>query len=181
MKQLIKEELEIQQGTSIRVDNGIFTITGPKGEVKKELHNPQIQSNVSSNTVTFEAKRGTQREKRLIKAYLAHIKSMIKGVNQGHAYKLKICSGHFPMTVSVKGNVFEIKNFIGESVPRAMQIPAGAKVTIDGQFVIVESISKEIAGRTAALIEILTRRAAFDKRRFQDGIFIIEKDGKPVV
>jgi len=55
------------------------------------------------------------------------------------------------------------------------------KVSVDGHFVIVEGVNKEKTGQTAALIEKLTRRAAFDKRVFQDGIYIIEKDGKPVI
>ena len=181
MKQEIHEELELIQGTSIKIGDGVFTVQGPKGEIKKKLYNPKIKASVTNNLVVFEAKKGTQREKRLIKAYIAHLKSMMKGVNQLHNYKLRICSGHFPMTVSVKGNVFEIKNFVGETIPRILSLPEGAKVSIDGHFIIVESVNKEIAGQTAALIEKLTRRAAFDKRVFQDGIYIIEKDGKPVI
>jgi len=183
MKQTIREELEVQRGTTVKVENGIFLVSGPKGESQKKLFNPKIKAEVSNNHVVFEAKKGTQREKRLIKAHIAHLKSMIKGVNEGHSYKLRICSGHFPMTVSVKGNVFEIKNFIGETIPRTLIIPEGVKATVDGQFIIVECINKEKAGQTAALIEKLTRRgrAAFDKRVFQDGIFIVEKDGKPVI
>ena len=30
---------------------------------------------------------------------------MIRGVSEGHVYKMKICSGHFPMNVSLSGNV----------------------------------------------------------------------------
>jgi large subunit ribosomal protein L6 len=181
MKQEIREELEIPQGTSIKTAGGIFTVHGPKGEIQKKLHNPKIKASVINDLVVFEAKKGTQREKRLIKAHIAHLKSMIKGVNQVHYYKLRICSSHFPMTASVKGNVFEIKNFIGETIPRTLALPEGVKVSVDGYFVIVESVSKEKAGQTSALIEKLTRRAAFDKRVFQDGIYIIEKDGKPVI
>jgi large subunit ribosomal protein L6 len=44
----------------------------------------------------------------------------------------------------------------------------------------VEGIDKELTSQTAALIEKLTRRPGFDKRIFQDGIFMIEKDGKPL-
>ena len=84
------------------------------------------------------------------------------------------------MTASVKGNVFEIKNFVGETIPRTLTLPDGVKVIVDGQFIIIEGTNKEKAGQTAALIEKLTRRAAFDKRIFQDGIYVIEKDGKPV-
>jgi len=180
MKQEIHEELEIPPGTSIKVDGGTFTVQGIKGETKKKLSNPKIKAIITGNLVAFEAKKGTQREKRLIKAYIAHLKSMIKGVGQSHNYKLRICSSHFPMTATVKGNVFEIKNFVGETIPRALKLPEGVKVSVDGQFIIVEGINKEKTGQTAAQIEKLTRRAAFDKRIFQDGIYVIEKDGKPV-
>jgi len=180
MKQEIHEELEIPSGTSIKVDGDTFTVQGLKGETKKKLSNPKIKAIITGNLVAFEAKKGTQREKRLIKAYIAHLKSMIKGVGQSHNYKLRICSSHFPMTATVKGNVFEIKNFVGETIPRALKLPEGVKVSVDGQFIIVEGINKEKTGQTAAQIEKLTRRAAFDKRIFQDGIYVIEKDGKPV-
>lgn len=181
MKQEIREELEIPSGTNIKLDGGIFTVQGPKGETQKKLHNPKVKANIAGNLVVFEAKKGTQREKRLIKAYVAHLKSMIRGVNHTHTYKLRICSSHFPMTASVKGNVFEIKNFVGETIPRTLTLPDGVKVIVDGQFIIIEGTNKEKAGQTAALIEKLTRRAAFDKRIFQDGIYVIEKDGKPVI
>jgi len=52
---------------------------------------------------------------------------MIRGVTEGYTYKLKICSGHFPMNVSLKGDVLEIKNFIGESVPRKLKIKEGSE------------------------------------------------------
>ena len=82
------------------------------------------------------------------------------------------------MTVSVKGSIFEIKNFIGEKVPRTTVIKEGSTVKIDGHDIIVESINKEQAGQMAASIEQLTRRPGFDTRIFQDGIYITEKDGK---
>jgi large subunit ribosomal protein L6 len=181
MKPTLKEELEIPQGISISIDGGIFTVKGPKGEVKKELYNPKINAKVMNNLVMFEAQKATQREKKLIHSYLAHLENMIDGVSHGHSFKLRICSSHFPMNVSVKGNVFEIKNFVGETIPRTITILQGVNVKVDGQFLLIESVDKEAAGRTASLIERLTRRSAFDKRIFQDGIFIIEKNGKPII
>ena len=180
MKQDIKEEFEIPEGAIIKIDKGMFVIKGQKGELQKRLHNPQISSRIMGNKVVFESKRATQKEKKLIKTYLAYLRNMVAGVNQGHSYKLKICSGHFPMSISVKGNVFEIKNFVGETVPRTLIIPEGVSVKVEGQFVIVEGINKELTGRMAAQIEGLTKRPGYDKRIFQDGIFIIEKDGKPI-
>ena len=180
MKKDLTEELEIPGGTAISIEKGVFIVKGPKGEEHKKLHNPKVISRIVGNKVVFESKKVTQREKKLIKSYLAHLRNLIQGVNEGHSYKLKICSGHFPMSVGVRDNVFEIKNFIGETVPRTLTIPEGIKVTVDGQFITVDGINKDLASQTAALIEKLTRRPGFDKRIFQDGIFIIEKDGKPL-
>ncbi len=177
----MQEELEIPQGITITIASGVFTVKGPKGEVKKALHNPKVSSKVVGSMVQFEAKKATQREKKLINSYLAHLENMINGVSNTHNFKLKICSSHFPMTVSVKGTLLEIKNFVGETVPRTMPIPQGVSIKVDGQSIMIESVDKEAAGKTASMIERMTRRPAFDKRIFQDGIFIIEKDGKPII
>jgi large subunit ribosomal protein L6 len=178
MKQDMREELEIAEGVIVSVSNGLFQIKGSKGELKRDLSNPRIKSSVVGNTIIFESERATQREKRLIKARIAHLKYMMIGVVKGHTYKLKICASHFPMTAAVKGSLLEIKNFIGETVPRIVKLPVGINVKVDGQFIIVEGISKELTGQTALSIEQATRRPGFDKRIFQDGIYIIEKDGK---
>ena len=103
---------------------------------------------------------------------------MIKGVAEGHVYRLKICSGHFPMNVSVSGNEFSVANFLGEKTPRKLSVKEGASVKVEGQEVVVESMNKELAGQTAADIELLTKVKGRDRRIFQDGIFIINKDGK---
>lgn len=180
MKQDLQEELIIPEKTTILLDKGLFTVKGPKGEVKRKFHNPRIVSKIAGDKVVFESAKATKREKKLIKSYLAHLKSMIKGVNQGHVYKLKICSGHFPMTASVKGTVFELKNYFGETVPRTTTMPEGLNIKVDGQFIIIEGVDKEAASKAASLIELVSRRPGFDKRIFQDGIFIIEKDGEPI-
>jgi large subunit ribosomal protein L6 len=180
MKAEMKEEVEIPQGIQLSVHKGVFHAKGAKGEVSKELHLPRIESRIEGNKIIFHAKSATQREKRMIMTFIAHLKSLFKGVSQGHTYKLKVCASHFPMTASVKGSVLEVKNFFGEQVPRNTPIPPGVSVKVDGQVIVVEGADKELTGQTAALIEKSTKRPGFDKRIFQDGIFLIEKDGKSV-
>ena len=46
---------------------------------------------------------------------------------------------------------------------------------MEGNLIYVESCDKELAGQVAADIEQTTRRPGFDRRIFQDGIYIIEK------
>lgn len=181
MKQeLLSATIELPEKVSGSYNNYLLTVKGPKGEVKRKIMHPTMDVAIDNKSITFSFKKATKREKKVIFSYVAHLKNCIKGVTQGHNYKLKICSGHFPMTVTYKNNVFEVKNFFGETIPRKAIIKSDAKITINGNEIEVESISKEEAGQVAATIEQLTRRTGFDRRRFQDGIYIVEKDGKRI-
>ena len=82
------------------------------------------------------------------------------------------------MNVSIAGNKFVVKNFLGEKVPRVLQLKQGAEVKIEGDIIHILSPNKETAGQVSADIEQLTRRPGYDSRIFQDGIYIINKDGK---
>jgi large subunit ribosomal protein L6 len=126
----------------------------------------------------LESKKSSKMEKKVIHSFAAHIKNMFKGVQEPHVYKLKICSGHFPMNVSVSGQEITIKNFFGESVPRKTTLPEKAEVKVNGDEIVITSADKEAAGQAAAKIESLCRITKRDIRIFQDGCYITEKAGK---
>jgi large subunit ribosomal protein L6 len=176
----LKETVEIPQGVTVHMDGTSVVIKGPKGEQKRAVASKNVVVSVEGNHVVLLAKNATKKEKCTLNTNAAHIKNMVRGAKEGHVYKLKICSGHFPMSVTLKGDVFEVKNFIGEAVPRKLKVTPGVKVTIAGTDITVESVNKELAGNQAAAIELLTRRPGFDTRVFQDGIYIVEKDGKKI-
>ena len=84
------------------------------------------------------------------------------------------------MSVSSKDGKFEVKNFIGERIPRVYKLMDNVEVKIEGDIIVVSSANKEVAGQTAASIEQLCKRPGFDSRTFQDGIYLIEKAGKEI-
>ncbi len=176
----IEERIAVPEGVEVKAVKGTVTVKGPKGECQKKLVDPWIGINVEGKEVVFTPKRQTKREKTMMWTYVSHVENMIKGATEGHVYRMKICSGHFPMNVSVSGGEFVVNNFLGEKKPRTLKIKEGAAVKIEGDIVIVESPCKETAGQTAADIESLTRITGRDLRIFQDGIYITEKDGKAV-
>ncbi|MCC7575073.1 50S ribosomal protein L6 [Candidatus Woesearchaeota archaeon] len=179
MKQeILTDTMKIPEGCTFTHNKKEMIIRGPKGEITRKLPDKKIILETKNDELILTYKNASKREKRMIFTTRSHLRNMFKGVQEGFIYKLKICSGHFPMNVSLKNNVLEIKNFIGEKVPRTLTIKQGADVKINGDEIIVESINKEIAGQTAGSIEKLTKRPGFDKRIFQDGIYITEKDGK---
>jgi large subunit ribosomal protein L6 len=178
MKENIIKEIELSEGISATLSSSLLKVKGPKGEVERDFLHPKIKLNVDPTKITLSAIKATKREKTMIGSFLSHIKNMVKGVTQPFVYKLKICSGHFPMNVSVKNNEVTIKNLFGESVPRKTTFALGVEVKVDGTDIIVTSVNKENAGQTAAKIESLCKITNRDRRIFQDGCYIIDKAGK---
>ena len=171
-------KIELPEGAEAHFNGSILSISGPKGEAKKAIKHHNILVKIDNKKILLESKSSTKEDKKSIGSLTAHIKNMINGSQQNHTYTLKICSGHFPMNVSVSGNKLIIKNFLGEKISRILHLKEGADVKIEDELIYVTGISKEIAGQISADIEQLTRRPGYDTRIFQDGIYIINKDGK---
>jgi large subunit ribosomal protein L6 len=176
----INETIEIPSGVNVAMNMNTATIKGPKGEVVRKLNDPRIEVKADAKAVTITTPRNTKHERRLINSFIAHLKNAFVGVQTPYKYKLKICSGHFPMNVSVQGESFIIKNFLGEKSPRTMKLKKGVTVKIAGDHIDVESSDLDLAGQQASDIEALTHKRNRDLRVFQDGIYMIEKAGEPV-
>jgi len=170
--------VEIPEKVSVDLKDGLFAVKGPKGEVKRKFIFPKIKIVKEGNAILFSTVKPTKREKAAIFTTEAHLRNMFKGVLESSLYKLKICSGHFPMKVTLKANILEVKSYMGETVPRTLKIKPGVDVQVKEPEISVTSPDRELAAQTAAAIEQIARRANFDRRIFQDGIYITMKDGK---
>lgn len=179
MKGDIRKELKIPEKITIKIDKAV-KITGPQGEVEKRLIYPKVKISAEPGKIILESKKATKRERRMINSFAAHLRNMLAGVLEKYTYKLKICSGHFPINVSVSNNQLIIKNFLGESIPRKLTFNPKVEVKVEGNEIKVTSPSKELAGQTAAAIETLTRIKKRDIRIFQDGCHITQKAGKEI-
>lgn len=175
MKLDITEKLKIPEGIEVEINNYIIKVKGPKGDNERKIFHPQIKIEKKENLIIITVKKATKKEKTILNTLKAHIKNLMNGVKEGYEYQLKICSGHFPMNVSVQGDELIIKNFFGEKKPRKTKIPKGVDVKVDGDIVKVSGIDIDEVSQTASKIELTTRRTGYDRRRFQDGIWIIKK------
>ncbi len=175
----MKKIIELPNKVVGSFSNDYLIVKGPKGEVKRAINQKNVSVNVDANKIIIESIKETKREKKNMGSLLAHIKNMITGVSvDNYVYTSRICSGHFPMNVSLSGNKFIVKNYLGEKSPRILKIKDGVNVKIDGSLIHVTSPDKDIAGQVSADIEQLMRRTKYDNRVFQDGIWIISKAGK---
>lgn len=177
-----EKKISIPENINVEIAGRTVRVKGAAGENSLTINNVAIGIRKEENCLILSAKgKFTKNEKKMINSNCAHIKNMIRGALEPYTYKLRICSGHFPMTVSVEQNRIVVKNFLGEKVQRVAKIFKNSEVKIHGDEVIVTSVDKETAGQTASNIEQCTRITNKDRRIFQDGIYIIEKGGKPVV
>ena len=177
-KKEIRREIEIPQGTEIKIEDRIIKIKGEKEELSKKLSDRRVKVEVADNKLILSSEKTSRTEKRLVVTNTSHVKNLLKGLSEGFVYKLKICSGHFPMNVSVEGNKLKIKNFLGEKIPREAEILEKVKVQVKGTEILVEGHDIEKVGQTASNIEQSTRITNRDRRIFQDGIWIQDKGGK---
>ncbi|MEK6830325.1 MAG: 50S ribosomal protein L6 [Nanoarchaeota archaeon] len=180
MKKEIIQKIKIPEGIEVEVNGSLLRVKGPEGENFREFKTDKLIFEKKNDEVIIGNKKATKKEKKMINTIKSHVKNMIDGVQKKFEYKLKICYNHFPFTVEIKGNEAIIKNFLGEKIPRKLKIPGGVDVNIDKDIVKVKSSNKELAGQAAANFETATRIRLRDRRVFQDGLFIIDKNGRQI-
>ncbi|NJF25321.1 50S ribosomal protein L6 [Thermococcus sp. Bubb.Bath] len=176
----IREEVEIPEGVEVTVEGNTVKVKGPKGKLQRELKYPGVKILIEDGKVAVFKEFPRKKDIAIARTFKAHIANMINGVTEGFTYKLKVLYSHFPMTVKVQGDEVVIENFLGEKNPRRAKILPGVTVKVMGQEIVVESIDRERAGQTAANIEQATKINKWDRRVFQDGIYIVEKAGRPI-
>jgi len=177
MAEVISKVIEIPEGVEAEVKGDLVIIKGPKGELKRRLFYPGVEIKKEGSKIVVRTAGIRKRQRAMLGTYVAHINNMIKGVTRGFEYKLKILYSHFPISVKVSGDEVIVENFLGEKVPRKTKIFGNCMVKVRGNEIIVKGINKEEVGQTAANIEQLTRVKDKDPRVFQDGIYLIERDG----
>jgi large subunit ribosomal protein L6 len=170
-----ERSVEIPEGVQATLEDNILTVKGEKGELKRDFRYPKMHLEQDGNKITIRTELDSKQDRAIVGAYEAHINNMFKGVMEGFTYKLKVVYSHFPMTIKQKEDIIEISNFFGEKAPRTSKVFGDAKVDIQKDEIIVESINKEDAGQTAGNLELATRVKRKDTRVFQDGIYIVEK------
>ncbi len=174
----ITREIALAQGVTARVEHGELVVKGSKGEVRRSFTHPKVKIHIQDEKIILTSDRNTRRERTILGSFESHIKNIVQGVQELHIYKLKVCSGHFPMSVVVTGKEFVIKNFLGETVPRKVTLPQNVEVKVAGADITVSSPDVEAAGLAASKIERLCRITNRDLRIFQDGCYIVEKPGR---
>ncbi len=174
-----RDEVEVPKDVKVEIKKDLLSykisVEGKLGKIEREFKSYGINIYKEDDKIIVEAYWPNHRQKAMVYTIASHIRNMIKGVTEGFRYRLKIVYSHFPMTVKVVGDEVIVENFLGEKAPRKTKIYGNCKVEVKGDIIEVFGINIEEAGITAGRLEALTRVKNKDRRKFQDGIYIIEK------
>ena len=104
MKKSLYQEIEIPKEVEIKIDGDSVAVKGQEGEFKKTFNLGKLDFEIKDNKIIIGDKKATKTEKKMMNTITAHIKNMIKGVQEKFEYKLKICFSHFPINVEIEEN-----------------------------------------------------------------------------
>lgn len=125
----------------------------------------------------------TRKQLACVRTICSHIENMFIGVTRGFLYKMRFVYSHFPINVTLNGDIVEIRNFLGEKRVRKVKLFPGVKYvrTADVKDQIeLSGIDIAAVSLTAAQIQQHTNIRNKDLRKFLDGIYVSEKGPTPV-
>lgn len=170
-----KRIIGIPEGVNVAIDNMNVSVSGPEGQVKRELWYPGIVIKKVDSEIVVETQMQRREQLAMLGTLESHLKNMITGVSKGYEYKMKVVYSHFPIQLKAEGSQVLISNFLGEKKARKANILGNTRVAIKGDQVIISGINKEDVGQTAANIRTATKIKRFDPRVFQDGVYLVER------
>jgi len=167
--------VNIPSGVEVKVEGGMVSVSGPKGEVRKKLNAPGMKTRQEDGKIILKSADDRKKSIAVVGTWAAHTRNMIKGVTAGWEARMKVVYSHFPIKLSVEGNTVIISNYLGERGTRKAKIMESSTVKLDKEGLIITGIDRESVGQTAANIELASRVRGRDRRVFQDGVYITQK------
>ena len=174
---MFSKEINVLKDVKVGLSGNVVTASGAQGEVMKVLDIPKnVKIEITESKVKVSSESERRSTKAVVGAISANIRNVMEGAAKGYTYRMRVIYSHFPVTVKSEGGKILVNNFLGERVPRVAKILGSTKVKIDQQDLTLTGPSLDDVSQTAANIEQTCRIVGFDKKVFQDGIYITSKN-----
>lgn len=173
MSRLGKIPVAIPAGVTVTCDNGLLTVTGPKGTLTRTIK-PDVTVSVADGKVTVTP--GTTNDApALWGTYAAHVRNMIKGVTETFTKVLDIEGVGY--RAEVKGTNIVLN--VGFSHPVTLAIPAGITATVEKTSITLSAADKDLLGQFAADVRKVRKPEPYKGKGIRyRGEYIIRKQGK---
>jgi large subunit ribosomal protein L6 len=176
-KEIEVHELTILVPENVKVTekHRILNVEGPLGKTRKNFKKIPVDLQVNGKNILLKSLGIRKKDYAIFKTSESIIKTLIKGIQLGYTFKMKIVYAHFPITVKVKDDNILVENFQGERAARVSKIVGDTKVVTKGDDVIITGPVLTDVSQTAASLQQNTKVKNKDHRVFLDGIYLFEK------
>jgi large subunit ribosomal protein L6 len=143
-----KKPVTILQGVKIALAEREIKVTGPKGELKANVH-PDIAVEVVDNHLLVKRHSDEKKFRALHGLWRALVQNMVTGVTTGYSRKLELVGVGY--RAELKGKKLQL--LLGFSHPILFAAPAGVIIEVPSQTnITISGIDKALVGQVAAKI-----------------------------
>lgn len=151
MSRVGKKPIVVPGGVEVKLDGGVLSVKGPKGELRRLIH-PNVRIDINDSQILLSIADGSKESRSLFGLFRSLIANMVLGVTEGFRRTLEISGVGYRVEHSGTQLVFHL----GYSNRITYEIPRGIEVQLDQKNkVVLSGIDKELLGITAAEIRSL--------------------------
>jgi|TARA_B110000914_G_scaffold70864_1_gene61951 large subunit ribosomal protein L6 len=179
MSKIGKKNILVPKDSSVKTENGVITITGPKGSKTLSI-NDKIFSVKMNEKNEFNIKPlGKNTDKRISVmwgTYRSLINNAVLGVSVGHQKILDITGVGY--RANLKGELLNLQ--LGFSHDINFRIPKEVKIAVEKQTVMtITGVDKELVSKVASDIKALKPVEPYKGKGIRErGQFVLRKEGK---
>ena len=180
MSKIGKKNINIPKDSSVKSENGIITITGPKGSkqltINDKIFSAKVNENNEFNIMPVATKNIDKKTSIMWGTYRSLINNAVLGVSTGHQKILDITGVGF--RANLKGEVLNLQ--LGFSHDINFKIPKDVKIAVEKQTVItITGVDKELVSKVASDIKTLKPVEPYKGKGIKErGQFVLRKEGK---
>jgi len=180
MSKIGKKNITIPKDSSVKSENGIITITGPKGSkqltINDKIFSAKVNENNEFNIMPLATKNLDKKTSIMWGTYRSLINNAVLGVSTGHQKILDITGVGF--RANLKGEVLNLQ--LGFSHDINFKIPKDVKIIVEKQTIItISGVDKELVSKVASDIKTLKPVEPYKGKGIKErGQYVLRKEGK---
>ena len=180
MSKIGKKNITIPKDSSVKSENGVITITGPKGSkqltINDKIFSAKVNENNEFNIMPLATKNLDKKTSIMWGTYRSLINNAVLGVSTGHQKILDITGVGF--RANLKGEILNLQ--LGFSHDINYKISKDVKIVVEKQTVLkISGINKETVSKIASEIKAFKPVEPYKGKGITErGQFILRKEGK---
>jgi large subunit ribosomal protein L6 len=179
MSKIGKKVILVPKDSSVKSENGLITVTGPKGSKQLSI-NDKIFSSIVNEKNEFQIKplnKNVDKKTSVMwGTYRSLVNNAVLGVTTGHTKILDITGVGF--RANLKGDLLNLQ--LGFSHDINFKIPKEVKIVVEKQTVLtITGIDKELVSKVASDIRAFKPVEPYKGKGIKErGQYVLRKEGK---